>query len=121
MSRTNFGNRLALEKKTHENSSVYTKSIEHIEDPCFVTIATNPKEYIEYFQTQDINKRHTGIRKSENCMNLESFAKRIDLLREIGEYEDKSKIKEKTIAQCRFTVKKTKLFWKLSKTRNLVN
>ena len=104
ISHTNFRNSLAVEKKIHENSSVYMKSTEHIEDPCFVTIATNPKQYIEYFQTQDINKRHKGIRKSENCMNLESFPKRIDLLREIEEYEDKSKIKAKTAALSRFTV-----------------
>ena len=30
----------------------------------------NPKEYIEYFQSQDINKRHKGITKSEDCMDL---------------------------------------------------
>ena len=40
-------------------------------------------------------------------MNLESFAERIDSLREIEEYEDRSKIKEKTVGQSRFTVKKT--------------
>ena len=62
MSRTNFGNSLALEKKIHENSLAYMKSN--------ITIAMNPKEYIEYFQSQDINKRHKGITKSEDCMNL---------------------------------------------------
>ena len=40
-------------------------------------------------------------------MNLESFAKRIiTSLREIEEYEDRVKIKETTVAQSRFTVKK---------------
>ena len=82
---------------------------EHIGDPCFVTIATNPKEHIEYFQSQDINKRHKGIRKSENCMNLKSFAKRMDSLREIEEYGDRNKIKEKTVGQSRFTVNKKEM------------
>ena len=83
--------------------------MEHIEDPYFVTIATNTKEYIEYFQSQDINKKHKGIRKSENCMNLESFAERITSLREIEEYEDRSKIKETTAAQSRFTLKRNEM------------
>ena len=94
--REQFGVR---KENTRKQLGLY--EIEHIEDPCFVTIATNPKEYIEYFQSQDINKRHKGE-------NLESFAERIDSLREIEEYEDRSKRKEKTVGQSRFTVKKTK-------------
>ena len=82
---------------------------EHIEDPCFVTIAKNPKEYIEYFQSEHINKKHNEIRKSENCINLQSFAKRITSLREIEEYEDRDTMKETTVAQSRFTVKKSEM------------
>ena len=108
-------------RKENTRKQLGLYEIEYIEDPCFVTIATNPKEYIEYFQSEYINKKHKEIRKSENCMNLESFAKRITLLREIEEYEDKDKIKETTVAQSRFTVKKTKWFWKLSRKRSLVN
>ena len=54
-------------------------------------------------------------------MNLESFAKRINSLREIEEYEDRGKMKGTTVAQSRFTVKKMKWFWKQSKERSLVN
>ena len=83
--------------------------IEHIDDACFVTIATNPKEYIEYFKSELVNKKHKGIKKSENCMNLESFAKRISSLREIEEYEDESEMKEATVDQSGFTVKKNEM------------
>ena len=59
--------------------------IEHIDDPCFVSIATNPKEYIEYFESEYINKKHKGIKKSENSMNLGYFAERMNSLYEIEE------------------------------------
>ena len=71
------------EGKENTRKQLGLYEMEHIEDPYFVTIATNPKEYIEYFQSQDINKKHKGIRKSENCMNLESFAERITSLRKL--------------------------------------
>ena len=59
--------------------------IEHIDDPCFVSIATNPKEYIEYFESEYINKKHKGIKKSENSLNLGYFAERMNSLYEIEE------------------------------------
>ena len=108
-------------RKENTRKQLGLYEIEHIEDPCFVTIATNPKEYIEYFQSQNMNKRHKGIRKSENCMNLESFVERIDSLREIEDYEDRSKIKEKTVGQSRFTVKKNEMVLETVQKRNLVN
>ena len=111
-----FGEQFGVRKEnTRKQLGLY--EIEHIEDPCFVTIATNPKEYIEYFQSECVNKKHKGIRKSEDCLNLESFAKRITSLREIEEYEDRDKIKETTVAQSRFTFKKNEMV----KKRSLVN
>ena len=41
-------------ENTRKQPGLY--EIEHTEDLCFVTIATNPKEYIEYCQTESINK-----------------------------------------------------------------
>ena len=37
--------------------------VEHIDDPCYVTLAVNPKEYYEYFKSENSNKRHKGIKK----------------------------------------------------------
>ena len=31
--------------------------VESINDPCLVTLAVNPKEYFEYFQSQQTNKK----------------------------------------------------------------
>ena len=31
--------------------------VEHIDDPCYVTLAVNPKEYFEYFKRESINKK----------------------------------------------------------------
>ena len=89
------------DEKTHKPLGLY--EIEHIDDPCLVTIATNPKEYIEYFQSEYINKEHKGIKKSENSMNLKSFAERINSLSEIENYEKKDNV---SLEQARFTVKK---------------
>ena len=43
--------------------------VESIDDPCLVTLAVNPKEYFEYFQSQRINKKHKGIKKGAPGMN----------------------------------------------------
>ena len=50
-------------KNTGKQLGLY--DIEHTEDPCLVTIATNPKEYIEYFQSQDINKRIRELERAK--------------------------------------------------------
>ena len=108
-------------RKENTRKQLGLYEIKHIEDPCFVTIATNPKEYIKYFQSQGINKRYKRIRKSENSINLESFAEKIDSLREIEEYKDRRKIKEKTVAQTRFAVKKKRNGFGNCPKKNLVN
>ena len=91
------------QENTRKQLSLY--EIEHIDDPCFLTIAANSKEYIEYFESEYINKKHKGIKKSKNSMNLQSFGKRINSLREIEQYEDREK-NETAIEQSRFTVQK---------------
>ena len=32
--------------------------VEHIDDPCYVTLPVNPKEYYEYFKSENSNKKH---------------------------------------------------------------
>ena len=91
---------------------------EHINDLCFVTIAANPKQYIEYFKRQYINKKHKGIKKSENSMHLESFAEKINTPSEIESYEKRNNV---TVDQARFTVKKNEMVWKLFKRKSFVN
>ena len=51
--------------------------VESIDDPCYVTLAVNPKEYFEYFKSQNTNKKHKGIKKGTPGMNCDNFAERI--------------------------------------------
>ena len=37
--------------------------IEHIDNPCFVTVAVNLKEYYEQFEDNSFNKKHKSIKK----------------------------------------------------------
>ena len=80
--------------------------VKSINDPCILTIATNLKEYIEHFKSDQKNKRHKGVKKNEQSMNLKSLANRVVSFREI---EDGCKIKDKTIEQSRFTVRKNEM------------
>ena len=51
--------------------------VKHIDDPCYVTLAVNPKEYFEYFKSESINKKHKGIKKGSNGMMLLLYILRI--------------------------------------------
>ena len=60
--------------------------VESINDPCLVTLATSPKEYLEYFQSEAINKKHKGIKKGAVGMDYENFAERIKPLFNFDSY-----------------------------------
>ena len=51
--------------------------VQSINGPCLVTLATNSKEYLEYFKSESINKKHKGIKKSAVGMDYENFAEKI--------------------------------------------
>ena len=77
--------------------------VESIDDPCLVTLAVNPKEYFEYFQSQRTNKKHKAIKKGAPGMNYENYAERIKPLYDFESFEKPKKEKKKVV---RFTVKK---------------
>lgn len=52
-------------------------AIENIDDPCLVTFAVNPKEYVEQLQREHVNKKHKGVRKGAAGMEFESYSRRI--------------------------------------------
>ena len=94
-----FSNQFNVQNvKTHKQFGLY--EIEHIDDPCVVTIASNPKEYIELFESDEISKRHEGISKNEKSMDLTSFGKRINSVLDICEKE------KDVVKQSRFSIKK---------------
>ena len=58
--------------------------IENIDNANICTIAVNPKEYFEKLKNRLINKKHKGVRRDTPGMNFESYAERINVLKEIG-------------------------------------
>ena len=70
--------------------------IENIDDPCVVSVAVNPKEYFEQFESQVVNKIHKVLRKGAVGMEFEDFAKRINSIKEmeiLDSYQRKNKNK----------------------------
>ena len=51
--------------------------VEHIDDPCYVTLAVYSKEYLEYFKNDSFNKKHKGIKKGLAGMEYGNYAERI--------------------------------------------
>ena len=82
--------------------------VESIDNPNVVTIAVNPKEYIEIFKSKDLNKILKGIKKTTSGMNFESFANRI---MDTKEYTNVQK-KAKSLKQTRFKLSKTSMKFK---------
>ena len=78
--------------------------IENISNQNICTIAINPKEYFEKFKDRKINKKHKGVRRDTPGMCFESYAMRINTLRDID-----CKKEEKKITQKRLQVKNTNM------------
>ena len=89
--------------------------VEHIDDPCYVTLAVNPKEYFEYFKSECVNKKHKGIKKGSVGMDYENYAERIKSLFDFDTYK-KSKLDTKEVV--RISVKKGEMTTqKITKTK----
>ena len=58
-------------------------SIENIDHPCIVTIAVNPREYFEKFESENVNKKHKVLRKGAKGMEFKNYSKRINSIKEI--------------------------------------
>ena len=80
--------------------------IENIDDACIVTVAVNPKEYFEEFESQIVNKKHKGLRKGAGGMEFEDYAQRINSIKGIKTFGQLPKEKQK---QDRFAIKNNQL------------
>ena len=88
---------------------------EHIDDPCYVSLAVNPKEYFEYFKSECVNKKHKRIKKGSVGMDYENYAERIKPLFDFDTYK-KSKLDTKEVV--RISVKKGEMTThKMTKTK----
>ena len=79
-----FGMRDEILKK-----QVALYEVEAIDKPNAITIAVNPKEYLEKSRNKEVIKRHKGVRKGALGMDFDSYARRILLL---DDHETKNKM-----------------------------
>ena len=77
--------------------------VENINDPCLVTLPVNPKEYLKYFRSENVNKKHKGIKKGSVGMNFENFAERI---KQLYDFDTFFKPKNDTKPVVRISLKK---------------
>ena len=89
--------------------------VEHIDDPCYVTLAVNPKKYFEYFKSDTCNKKHKGIKKGSPGMDYENYAERIKPLIDFETYKkpkadikDVVRISVKKVEMATHKIKKSK-------------
>ena len=61
--------------------------VEYIDDPCYVTLAVNPKEYFEYFKSDTSNKKHKGIKEGSPGTDYENYTERIKPLVDFKTYK----------------------------------
>ena len=50
--------------------------IEHIDNPCILTLAVNPKDYLELFEDKNLNKKHKSVKKGSSGLGFKNFAQR---------------------------------------------
>ena len=84
-------------------------AVKNIDDPCNVTIAVNPKEYLEEFESEKTNKKHNGVRKGALWMEFENYAKRINSVKGIETFGQNLPEKQK---QNRFAIKQNEMVLK---------
>ena len=81
--------------------------VEHIDDPRYVTLAVNPKEYFEYFKSGNVNKKHKEIKKGLVGIDYENYAERIKPLFE-PDMKDVVRISVKKGKMTAYKIRKTK-------------
>ena len=90
----------ARDEKTRKKLGLF--EIEDIDDPCEITIAVNLKEYIEKLSSDEINKKHKGLRKGADGMGMANYDRRINSVRNIERF---GKVQNEHLSQHRFLVK----------------
>ena len=85
--------------------------IENIDDLGMATIAVNPKEYIETFKSEYMNKKLKRLRKGAPGMEFENYSRRINSIAKIETLK-----KQK---QHRFTIKNNEMILQETEYQNL--
>ena len=71
-----------------------------------MTVAVNPKEYFETFKSENVNKKHKGLRKGAVGMEFEKYSKQMNSIKEKETFGQLPKEKQK---QDRFTNKNNEM------------
>ena len=75
-------------------------NIDNIANANICTIAVNSKEYFEKLKSRSINKKHKGVKQDTPGMNFESYAERINVLRDTSsEKKTEKKFVQKTTSK----------------------
>ena len=61
--------------------------IENIDNSCIITLAVNPKEYLEEFKDFKLNKKHKRVNKRSTGLGFENFAESIKSLVNFDTFE----------------------------------
>ena len=61
--------------------------VKNINDPCYVTLAVNSKEYFQYFESENCNKKHKRIKKGAKGMEYEKYAEQIKPIIDFKTYQ----------------------------------
>ena len=71
--------------------------IDKIDNGNICIIAVNPREYSEKLKNKSINKKHKGVRRDTVGMNFESYAERINTLRNTDSERAQQKLVQKRL------------------------
>ena len=74
-----FWNIFRARKESRRKKVGYYET-ENISNPYLLTLAVNPKEYLEMLTDLLLNKKHKGIKKGSTEQGFENFAQRIESL-----------------------------------------
>ena len=61
--------------------------VKNVDDPCYVTLAVNPKEYFEFLKSYSSNKKHKVTKKGAKTVDFENYAERIKSLKNLETFE----------------------------------
>ena len=92
--------------------------VEHVNDPCYITLAVHPKEYLELFKSDTINKKHKGIKKDSAGMDYKNYSEKIKPLFDFETYKQ-PKADVKNVV--RISVKKGEMTTYMIKKINSLN
>ena len=92
-------------RKEYKRKKLGHFEIEHIDNLCILTLAVNPKKYLELFEDKNLNKKHKGIKKGSSGLGFENISQRIKSLVNFDTFEKPPHYKKKFLGLLELLVK----------------